>query len=351
MTSTVLYRKYRPQSFTEVIDQDQVVSALKQQIKDQTTAHAYLFFGGRGTGKTSVARILAKALKCSDKDLYEIDAASNTGVDDVRELRDGVRSLPFESPVKVYIIDEVHMLSKSAFNALLKTLEEPPAHVIFILATTELNKVPDTVISRCELHTFKEPSASVLVKLIKTISEKEGYEISEEACNLLADLGGHSFRDTLGVLQKVLTGTKGQKIDTAEVVALTGEPAKDLVLKFLTALLQGETEESLVVLKSSRRTKDDVKLFAKRVLDNLRLVMILKYAPKLKEDIKKSVPAETFLILETLTNHKNIVKVSAILKELLEAYDQIGTTYLPDLPLEMAIINISQKLNPPTHGN
>ena len=157
MSESVLYRKYRPQSFKEVLGQEHVVEALEGAIRLGRVAHAYLFSGSRGTGKTSVARILAKALGTSETDLYEIDAASNRGIDDIRLLRDGVSAVPFESKRKVYIIDEVHMLTKEAFNALLKTLEEPPPHVIFILATTELEKVPETIISRCQTFSFKRP--------------------------------------------------------------------------------------------------------------------------------------------------------------------------------------------------
>ncbi|MDB5238784.1 MAG: polymerase subunit gamma and tau, polymerase subunit gamma/tau protein, partial [Candidatus Parcubacteria bacterium] len=146
----VLYRTYRPSKWSEVIGQDHVVDTLKDTLAAKKPAHAYLFSGSRGTGKTSVARILAKALETADDDIYEIDAASNRGIDDIRELREHVSVMPFSSPFKVYIIDEVHMLSKDAWNALLKTLEEPPKHVVFILATTELDKVPETIISRCQ---------------------------------------------------------------------------------------------------------------------------------------------------------------------------------------------------------
>src|SRR3990167_9050549 len=157
----MLYRAYRTQSFKEVRGQSQVVDVLAKAIKNNKPAHAYLFAGGRGTGKTSVARILARELGVSDKDLYEIDAASNTGVENIRELREGVNTVPFESPYKFYIIDEAHMLSKAAFNAFLKTLEEPPPHAIFVLATTEREKIPDTIQSRCETYAFKQPTREV----------------------------------------------------------------------------------------------------------------------------------------------------------------------------------------------
>jgi DNA polymerase-3 subunit gamma/tau len=165
-TSLALYRKYRPKNFDEVLGQDHVVSVLESSVKTNKVSHAYLFAGTRGLGKTSIARIFASTIGTSKNDIYEIDAASNTSVEDIRNLNDSVFTLPFESKYKVYILDEVHMLSKSASNALLKTLEEPPAHVVFILATTETHKIPETVLSRCETYTFKKPSQEVLKKLV-----------------------------------------------------------------------------------------------------------------------------------------------------------------------------------------
>src|SRR3989338_8512707 len=183
---TALYRKYRPQTFNDVWGQDHIVEALKNAIKSEDVTHAYLFFGSRGTGKTSVARIFAREIGCEPEDLYEIDAASNGGVGDVRELREGVKTFPFKSPYKAYIIDEVHMLSKDAFNAFLKTLEEPPRHVVFILATTEMEKVPETIVSRCQTFTFKKPSRAILKKVVLDIARKEGRDIEHGAADLVA---------------------------------------------------------------------------------------------------------------------------------------------------------------------
>ena len=185
MSEIALYRKYRPSSFDDVLGQEHIVKVLKGALKLGNIAHAYLFFGTRGTGKTSVARIMAQELKTSDADIYEIDAASNRGIDDIRELRDSVRTLPFNSDYKVYIIDEVHMLTKEAFNALLKTLEEPPKHVIFILATTELDKVPETIISRCQTFTFKKPTLSVLKDLVLSVSKKENFTLDNAGAELI----------------------------------------------------------------------------------------------------------------------------------------------------------------------
>ncbi len=212
-----LYRQYRPQDFGEVRGQEQVTDTLEKAIKSGKVAHAYLFAGSRGTGKTSVARILAKRLGVSDKDLYEMDAASQTGVDNIRELREGVQTSPFDSKYKFYIIDEAHMLSKAAWNALLKTLEEPPAHAIFVLATTERDKVPDTIQSRCEVYTFKQPSREVLAQTAEDVAKKEGYVLEKPAAELVALLSEGSFRDALSILQKVLSVASGKKIGIAEV--------------------------------------------------------------------------------------------------------------------------------------
>lgn len=203
IVTETLYRKYRPMSFSDVIGQSEVVETLQKQIKSGSIAHAYLFSGGRGTGKTSIARIFARELGTDDADLYEIDAASNRGINEIRELRDGVSNLPFNSPYKVYIIDEVHMLTKEAFNALLKTLEEPPSHVIFILATTEKHKVLDTILSRCQVYDFRLAIMDSLVELVKQVAKKEKRIMDEGSISYVATLGNGSFRDTLSHLQKV----------------------------------------------------------------------------------------------------------------------------------------------------
>src|SRR3990167_2154117 len=230
MTDHVLYRKYRPKHFDEVRGQPHVVKILKNALKLDRVAHAYLFSGSRGTGKTSVARILARAINCEKNepcnscqtcvdfmsgrtlDLVEIDAASNRGIDEIRAIRDAANFLPVSAKRKVYIMDEVHMLTKEAFNALLKTLEEPPSHVVFILATTEIDKLPETIVSRCELHSFRKPNQKMLAEIVSRAAKKEGYDISRASAELIALLGDGSFRDAYGILQKTITISADKKI-------------------------------------------------------------------------------------------------------------------------------------------
>ncbi len=255
MEHTSLYRKYRPQTFKDVIGQDHIIKLLQESIKNNTIAHAYIFAGSRGTGKTSIARIFAREVGTDENDLYEIDAASNTGVDDVRALNDSVYVLPFSSEYKIYLLDEAHMLSKSAFNALLKTIEEPPKHVIFILATTETEKLPDTIISRCQLLQFNKPNKEALVKSVLSVCKKEGIELPRAAAELIAVIGDGSFRDTLGVLQKVLSAYPEGKVTAEDVESLTGAPRTALVNEFIHALDHKDAERGLETIAEASKAQ------------------------------------------------------------------------------------------------
>src|SRR3989338_852302 len=251
MHDLALYRKYRPKKFKEVLGQDHIVKVLESSVETNKVSHAYLFVGTRGTGKTSVARIFATSIGVSPNDLYEIDAASNRGIEDIKLLRDGARVLPFDSKYKVYIIDEVHMLSKDAWGALLKTLEEPPKHVIFILATTELHKVPETIISRCQVFTFKKASEAMLRNIILYVAKEEGYELDKSGAELLAILADGSFRDGLGELQKVINfirkDNKRKKIKREDVDMIAGD-LSEADLEFLKFLVK---EDKAGMLRSS----------------------------------------------------------------------------------------------------
>lgn len=338
--SSVLYRKYRPADWSEVIGQEHIIDVLQNSISAERLAHAYLFSGSRGTGKTTVARIFARALKVSDNDIYEIDAASNRGIDDIREIRDGVSVLPFESTYKVYIIDEVHMLTKEAFNALLKTLEEPPAHALFILATTETDKIPETVVSRCQVFSFKKPSREILKSLITKVAKKEGYTLETGASDLIALLGDGSFRDTLGILQKVLSTSKDKKVSIKEIETTTGAPKGSLVNDFISALSNNEKEKALSAIASAREGNIAMKTFLALILEKVRLVLILKNAPSLAKSLEEQVSEDDWKLLQNLAQAKETRLGSATLLELLKAYDGTGKAYIESLPLEMAVIAI-----------
>ncbi|OGJ20800.1 DNA polymerase III, subunit gamma and tau, partial [Candidatus Nomurabacteria bacterium RIFOXYD2_FULL_42_12] len=243
MHDLALYRKYRPKNFREVLGQDHIVKVLESSVDTNKVSHAYLFVGSRGTGKTTVARIFAAEIGVSANDMYEIDAASNRGIEDIKELREGARVLPFDSKFKVYIIDEVHMLSKDAWGALLRILEEPPKHVIFILATTEFHKVPETIISRCQVFTFKKPTEAVLRNLLGSVAEKEEFELDAGSAELLAILADGSFRDALGELQKILNFSKNKKIKREDVEKLTGAPKATLVNDYISAIAENDLEK------------------------------------------------------------------------------------------------------------
>lgn len=337
----VLYRKYRPQSFKEVLGQEHVVEALQGAIKLGRVSHAYLFSGSRGTGKTSVARILAKELGTSETDLYEIDAASNRGIDDIRLLREGVTAVPFESKYKVYIVDEVHMLTKEAFNALLKTLEEPPSHVVFILATTELEKVPETIISRCQTFTFKRPSQKILKEATERIARKEGFSIESPAAELVALLGDGSYRDAHGILQKVMSTSLDKNIAVAEVEKVTGSPKGTLVNALIESLEKKDVSAGLVAIGKAVEQNIDIKVFAKLLLAKLRFVLLLRNAPDMEKGIQDEVSAEDFAFLKRIAVSKESRITSAVLLEFLNVYDLIGYAALPQLPLELAVIKLA----------
>lgn len=243
--SQALYRKYRSKSFNDVVGQDHVTNLLDEAVKRESISHAYLFTGPRGTGKTSVARILAHAvnkLEYSDSphlDIIEIDAASNRRIDDIRDLRDKVHIAPTSAAYKVYIIDEVHMLTGESFNALLKTLEEPPAHVIFILATTELHKVPATIISRTQRFHFRPGSKTVITKHLLTIADKENINIEPEAAELIAEHSEGGFRDALSLLDQIATKTD-QVVDRERVENLLGVAPRHTITSIVEAMLIGD---------------------------------------------------------------------------------------------------------------
>ncbi len=334
-----LYRTYRPQTFAEARHgQEAVVDTLEKSIKNKKTAHAYLFAGGRGTGKTSVARILARTLGVSEKDLYEIDAASNRGIDDIRQLREGVYAAPFDSPYKFYIIDEAHMLTKEAWNAFLKTLEEPPAHAIFVLATTELEKVPDTIQSRCEIYAFKQPTREILVKVVTDIAKSEGYSLERSAAELVALLAEGSFRDALSILQKVLAVSDNKKIEVAEVEAVSGAPRGEMVRQILSAIAKKDVSSALAVIAAALEESMDARTLAKLLIHRMRIVLLLRSAPDVGTQLAREQTEADRVLTRELSKEAGVN--SNTLRMLLDAYAQMAYAAVPHLPLELAIIDI-----------
>lgn len=341
---TSLYRKYRPAHWNEVLGQEHIVAVLQGALDNGKVAHAYLFYGSRGTGKTTVARIFARELGVSVNDIYEIDAASNRGIDDIRQLREAVNVFPLESAYKVYIIDEVHMLTKEAFNALLKTLEEPPRHVIFILATTELEKLPETIVSRCQTFTFKKPSHEILKKLVLDTAKKEGFEVETSSADLLALLGDGSFRDTHGILQKVLSASADKKISAEEIEKIVGAPSARLENDILSAIAEKNTEKGLASIRTATEYNVDMKVFGKLILRKLRAVLLVRYAPAMKGELARDFSEEDFVFLSELAISAKTIN-SAALSEFLSAYQHIDHSYIPQLPLEVAIIRLLGEKN------
>ncbi len=338
-----LYRKYRPQTFKDVRDQDHIVTVLEGAIAKKNIPHAILFSGTRGTGKTTLARIFASAIGVSDVDIYEIDAASNRGIDDIRELREAVHTLPYESERKVYIIDEVHMLTKEAFNALLKTLEEPPSHVIFILATTEEEKLLDTILSRCQVFRMRAPSRKVLASVVTDVAKKEGFSLENDAADLIAVAADGSFRDALGVMQKVILAS-GDKIgDADEVAAIIGAPKGAVMNSLVEALSQKDAETALKYVAEVVEQRADMKLFMRLLLERVRAVMLLRNAPAQEEALLSHFGESDTEQIKKLAGEAGSALNSHLLVRLLAATEQSSRVALPHLPLELAIVEICTK--------
>ena len=275
-----LYRKYRPQTFTDIVGQNHIVSVLKNAIDKDQISHAYLFYGSRGTGKTSIAKIFANEVNGNEEyqkenvDIIEIDAASNNGVDEVRDIKEAIKFLPTEGKYKVYIIDEVHMLTTAAFNALLKTLEEPPAHVIFILATTEIHKIPATILSRCQRFEFKNLSQEQLIDRLKYISQNEGIVIEDAAIEKIATLAKGGLRDAISILDQV--SNYSEKITLDHILEVTSSISEDDILEFYRSLLQGDVTKSLLTYNNFVSQAKDTKLLLNDLINVTRDVVVYK---------------------------------------------------------------------------
>jgi DNA polymerase-3 subunit gamma/tau len=352
--SQALYRKWRPAQWDQVIGQEHVVQTLRNAIASERVAHSYLFAGPRGTGKTTTARLLAKAVNClSDDlalrpcnqcahcqavnqgrflDLIEIDAASNTSVEDVRDLRDKINFSPNQGRYKVYIIDEVHMLSTAAFNALLKTLEEPPPHAIFILATTEGHKIPATVLSRCQWHEFRRIPVNEIVTTLKSLAKQEKIKVEEPALLLIARQATGALRDAISLLDQLASTGKPVTLELAQ--AVLGTATSQAVLDLAEALVARDAAAGLDVIHHTLDTGSDPRQFTRQIVDYLRSLLLVAMGNAGQVEVTQEVRS-------LMARHAHALSTTDLLR-LLNIFNQAATEirsgWQPALPLEMAFI-------------
>lgn len=360
MSYLVLARKYRPQTFEQVIEQNHVTRTLSNAISSDRVAHAVLFSGPRGTGKTTVARILAKAMNCKEGpnpvpcnqcrscgeitsghavDVFEIDGASNNSVDQVRELRENIKYMPAHSLYKIYIIDEVHMLSMPAFNALLKTLEEPPPHVMFIFATTEPHKIPITILSRCQRHDFRRLSLNSMIQHMAYICEEEKFKISDESLVLIAREATGSMRDALSLLDQVLACFKGA-VDHDQVLDILGVIDRKYVFDLCDTILRGDVSAILNTLDESYNRGHDLKKLYTNLLEHFRNLIVVKMG----QNVSKLVDLPQYELDQMIeqTGHVSVAVLNQIFDYLYREEVSIRLSADAKLALEMAFIRMDQ---------
>lgn len=357
-----LYRVYRPQKFEDVVGQEHITKTLRNQIENNNIGHAYLFSGTRGTGKTSTAKIFARAVNCLESieqepcnecevckdilhdnimDVVEIDASSNNSVDDIRELRENVKYSPTKAKYKVYIIDEVHMLSQGAFNALLKTLEEPPSYVIFILATTEPHKIPATILSRCQRFDFKRVTVKDITSRMKKICVEENIEVEEKALNLIARNSQGALRDALSILDQCIS-FGDNKIEYKDVVELLGTVNVEQLFDLAQYIINQDTKESLKILNEFIVWGKDIRNLINDLIDHFRNLMICKVSTDLDEII--SLPEETIEQLKSQADTINNNDLIRILNILSTTQDNIKTASNPRVVAEVTMMKIAQPM-------
>jgi DNA polymerase-3 subunit gamma/tau len=361
----VLARKWRPQTFEEVVGQRPITQALQNAIGTQRVAHAYLFAGPRGVGKTSVARILAKALNCQEGptahpcdhcsfckevregisvDVLEIDGASNRGINEIRELRENVRYLPSKNKYKVYIIDEVHMLTPEAFNALLKTLEEPPPHVIFVFATTEPHKIPLTILSRCQRYDFKRIPLGSILEQLKKIAAQEGMEISDQSLHLIAREAEGSMRDAQSLLDQVISFS-GQKVSDEEVIEVLGVVDRKILHEAIRALTDGDGGRLLQIVEEVHSFGYDLREFCEELARLGRDLLVLKVHPQASAQAARLIdlPEDEIRDLAKLTERLSLEEMHSLFRSLLAAHEETARSAFPRLVLEMTLTRLARR--------
>ena len=350
--SQALYRIWRPASWEEVVGQDHIIQTLKNAVTADKVSQAYLFAGPRGTGKTTTARLLAKAVNCLDPDLskrpcnacenciavnegrfldlIEIDAASNTSVDDIRELRDNINFSPSQGRFKVYIIDEVHMLSTSAFNALLKTLEEPPSHVIFVLATTEIHKIPATVLSRCQRHEFRRIPVQTIIEKLKLLCAQEHIEIEDEALSLVARQATGSLRDAISLIDQLSSIGKVITLETAQNIL--GTATSQAVLDLGQAIQDHDSARGLELIHTALDAGTDPRQFARQVVDYLRTLLVIKLNGSKDLELLPEVRS----LMEAHAQNFSTEQLIATINQFNAAATDLKANWHPGLGLELA---------------
>ena len=353
-----LYRKYRPRKWNSVIGQDHIIKTLRNAVANERVGHAYLFAGPRGTGKTTTARLLAKAVNCLYEDpsqrpcdecehclalnagrfldLIEIDAASNTSVDDVRDLRDKINFSPNQGRYKVYVVDEVHMLSTAAFNALLKTLEEPPPHAIFVLATTEVHKIPATVLSRCQRHEFRRIPVADIIKTLEDLASQENIQATPEALTLIARQSTGSLRDAISLLDQL--ASTGEPISLELTQSVLGTATSQAVIDLVDALISRDTGTGLDLIHRALDSGSDLRQFARQIVEYLRSLLLFQLGDVNPGDITPEMA-------EQIKGHAGALETSFLL-ELIHLFNKAAVdskgSWQPGLPLEIAFIGACQ---------
>jgi DNA polymerase-3 subunit gamma/tau len=360
MSYLVLARKYRPQAFDQVIEQVHITRTLTNAISSERVAHAILFSGPRGTGKTTVARILAKAMNCKQgptpepcnscrscneitaghaADVFEIDGASNNSVDQIRELRENIKYMPAHSPYKIYIIDEVHMLSTAAFNALLKTLEEPPSHVMFMFATTEPQKIPITILSRCQRYDFRRIGLDSLSSHMASLCRKEGFEISEESLGLIAREAGGSMRDALSLLDQLMTCAQGL-VTHEQVLDILGVIDRKIIFDLASSILNADIPVVLDLLDDVYDRGHDMKKLYANLLEHFRNLLVVAMGNRVEKLV--DLPSGELEQLVTQAKPVSAGILSHIFDMLFKAEPSIRLSPQPKLALEMTLIRLLQ---------